>query len=983
MKSFAYVVLPVLLAVGFCKGDNEQSYSIGIIGKSPAAEQALREAGYPLTALTWDDFLEGKVTAERFSCLLFAQPRRFPCQARQALQRYMKDGGDLILLNGPAFEVPVFLHRGRWYSPEELLPRLAADAADRNLSIDFAKEDPARWIRDCDNPGSPSTLQKKEDGGLTCFEANIRQFSRWDTFRGPFQSKAGHNALWLKVRGSDNLRQLVVEIREQDGSRWVAVADCPHQWQEIVLLPSGFQFLPDGSPSGRGGSGDGLCLEKAAWLQFGMSYDYSPHPPADYQICLAQAGTAKIDLPDGFGKPLFEKILPIFSAQPFHQYNDAVSVRPAPNQSFFEGPAQTKLALKGTSAIGFPYINESKYTGILQVFDSWDRFRGFAAGVLEHYEGPYKGGQWLLFGVQAEHFYQSDLFKNCLLQTLQNIRKPNRLRQLAEAEKQAKEKRMPRPKSRLKPIRLSSDGKHFIDADGKPFFMLGVNYIGSFDCKTSHASDNFFYDKWEADFRKARNAGINCLRLWIEGLNADKNKMDSILHLADQYGLYLLLHPTAHPKEKGEDLTQLFTDLARLVSDEPAVIGYDLQNEPYITTVGAVRIAGRPSAVIQHDPYNRYAGKNLYEKEWVDVRALHGSDWPPVSEWASREERKALLAAYNILARWSTRYIHPLDYSSLYGWNTTLPLTGDLGPFFEAVNQTFADWLNLHIPALRSIHPSAFITVGYNSLLTALPANSRLDFVNHHLYQPPTSFENLRKAVTTFDRLREIWPDKPITLGEFGYSCGTRLPDGSTLDIYNAAVGELMIYLYAWTNGFDGAMSWMVSDWPIALIDYSAPWVSKTKQAYEAGFGMYYYDGTETGYPKPIVGALRTFRDYLDLYPSEKGKLELRPDSALQTGCGWLYQAPHALFAGAKTFQNEQILFRASQAANLMLYWTDKELYILSTADAQLTLKKSFLQSIFGTDNCSLEGRLKTSSKAEEIWTLELLESQPCRLRSL
>lgn len=66
-----------------------------------------------------------------------------------------------------------------------------------------------------------------------------------------------------------------------------------------------------------------------------------------------------------------------------------------------------------------------------------------------------------------------------------------------------------------------------------------------------------------------------------------------------------------------------------------------------------------------------------------------------------------------------------------------------------------------------------------------------------------------------------------------------------------------------------------------------------------------------------------------------------------------------------------------------MLYWTDKELCILSTADAQLSLKKSFLRSILGTDKCSLEGRLKTSSQAEEIWTLELLESQPCRLRSL
>lgn len=980
VPSFKRLVLFCLFSIALSKGGTEQKYSIGMIGESPETERILRQAGFLLTKLTWNDFLEGNGSTRQYSCLLFTQPRRFPYPARGCLLDYLQNGGDLILLDGPAFETPVYRYQGQWYSQSELLPLLVADASDQQLSVDFAQESPDRWVRDCDNVHLPSTLEKTQNNGRACFVANIRRFSRWDTFRGPFQSQTGHNALWLKAKGSENLRQLVVEIREQDGSRWVAVTDCPHQWQDIVLLQSDFRFLSDGSPPGRGGRGDGLCLGKAAWFQFGMSYDYSPHPSADYQISIQQAGTARIDLPDGFGKPLFEKTLPIFSSQLFHQYEDGVSVRPAPDQSFFEGPAETQMPVKGTSAIGFPYINESRYSGILQVFDAFDRPRGFAAGILEHYEGPYKGGRWLLFGVQTSKFYQSDIFKNCLLQILEKMKDPTRLPQIAQAERNVKGKRMPRPSSRLKPIRPSPDGKHLIDAEGNPFFMIGVNYIGSSDCKTSHASDNFFYDKWETDFRKARDAGINCLRLWIEGLDAEKSKMDSILYLANQYGLYLLLLPTAHPKEKGEDLTELFSNLARLVAEEPAVIGYDLMNEPYITTVGSVRISGRPNPLIKHDPYTRYADKDLYDKEWVDVRVQYGSDWPPVSEWSTRDERKVLLAAYNILSRWSSHYIHPRDYSSLYGFSDTLPMSSEWSDFFQDVNQTFADWLDLHIPAIRSLHPSALITVGYNTILTALPANSRLDFVSHHLYQPPSSFEDIQKAVSTFDRLRQIWPDKPITLGEFGYSCGTKLPDGSTLDIYNAVVPEMMIYLYAWAHNFDGAMSWMVSDWPAALMDHSAPWISKNKQDYEAGFGMYFFDGTPAGHPKPIVGALRTFREYLDLYPAEKGRLQLRPDSSLQTGCGYLYQSPHALFIGARTFENELIQFRSLQAANLMLYWNDQKLHILSTADSCLVLKKSFLQSIFGTDQCVLEGRVKSSSQPHDSWILELLESQPCRL---
>jgi hypothetical protein len=972
------VLLLSFFGINFSEGHPGRNYPIGILGDCPAAEQSLQKAGYSLSGITWDDFLNGSVSVQRFSCLLFAQSRRFPYAARQCLLQYLKSGGDLIILSGPAFEIPVYPYGGGWYSQEELLPRLAADAEDRRISVDFANEDPQRWTRDADNLNLPSTLTKKEEKGLFYFQADIQHFSRWDTFRGPFRSSPGHNVLWLKAKGSDNLRQMVVEIREDDGSRWVAVANLPHQWQEIALLQTDFQFLSDGSPHGRGGPEDCLAIEKAAWLQFGMSYDFSPHAAADYQICIQQAGTAKIELPDGFGKPLFEKVLPVFSIQPFHQYTDAVCVRPVPSQPFTASQTAMKMPLKGTSAIGFPYVNESKYIGILEVLDSIDRPRGFAAGILLHYGGPYKGGQWLLFGVQNELFYQTEFFTECLLQIVEKMQEPSLLKQLAQAEIDARSKRQPRPKSRLQPIRRSTDGKHLVYTDGSPFFMLGVNYIGSFDCKTTHASSNFFYDKWETDFRKARDAGINCIRLWIEGLDGDKAKLDSILYLADKYGIYLLLHPTAHPAENGEELTELFTKLAELAAEEPAVLGYDLMNEPYITTVGSIRIGGRPSAIIRHDPYNTYIAKGLYDLDWVNSRVQHGSTWPPLSSWSKDAQAQALLAAYNILSQYSSRCIAPRDYSSLYGISGPLPITEELAPFFGAVNQTFADWLNLHIPAIRSRHPSALITVGYNTILTALPANQQLDFVSHHLYQPPTSFEDIQKAVTTFDRLQKLWPDKPITLGEFGISCGTQLPDGSTMDIYNAAVNEILIWLYAWVNGFDGAMSWMISDWPVALMDYSAPWISKNRRSYEAGFGMYFYDGTETGQAKPIVGAVQTLRQYLDLCPPSKGNLRLVPSPELQSGCGYLYHNQNALFVGAKTFQNEHLRFHSPQAANLFLYWNGKEMRILSTADGELSIQNSFLQSILGAGPWKFRGRVKTPRQTETGWLLNLFENQPC-----
>jgi len=974
------ILAGLFLLTGCGWGQNSAAdYTIGIIGSSPSLEQALGEAGYPIQQISYQDVADGSVTVHQISCLVFVSSERFPYSGRNCLMQFLRDGGDLITMGGYAFKTPVYAHRGKLYSQNELLRTLVEDATDRHIVIDFSQADLSGWSRDCDNIKSPSTLSKVNKEGFECAQMDIRNFSRWDTFRGPFVSQPGQNALTLRIKGSDNLRKVVVEIRESDGSRWVAAADLSTQWQDIVILQTDFQFLPDGSPSGRGKSGDILSLDRAAYLQMGMSYDYSAHKIGDYQIWIQQAGTARVQTPEGFGLPLFDKMLPIFSDQPYHRFAGTSRLCVCPDQSFVSELPTKTLSVSGVSAIGFPYIDQSQYFGIVEVLDDFDRLRGFAAGILVHYNGPYKEGRWLLFGVENEEFYSTELFTQTVLRSLKKMQDRSLSASLAEAAAQARKKFMPRPKSSLRSLRLSPDGRHLQDSDGKPFFMLGVNYIGSFDCKTSHASKDFVFDKWETDFRKARRAGINCMRLWIEEMNADKKKMDSILYLADKYGIYLLLHPTAHPKEKGQDLADLFSSLAQLASGEPAIIGYDLMNEPYITTLGSVRIDGRASDILSHGPYSRYAEKDFYDKEWVDMTAKIRTGWPPLGDWISRQEAKDLLAAYSAVLRYSGRFIAAKDYSCLFGIDGALPVDPVYAEFFMSVDHTISDWIRVQKQAIRSQDPDGLVTVGYNTALALMPANESLDFVSHHLYQPPSSFVDMQKAVTTFDRLHSRWPEKPITLGEFGYSCGTQLPDGSILDIHNSAVGEMILYLYALANGFDGAMSWMVSDWPVALMDYSAPWIGKSRQAYEAGFGLYAYDGTLEGRAKPVVYAMRFLRDYLDTLPSGPGVFRL-VNADTQTGAGYIYENEGAFFVGMKTFQNDNISLNASAASNLMLCRIGKELRILSTADAVVSLKQTYLENILGPGEFRAEGVKKSFRRISGEYILELLEGQTCTI---
>jgi hypothetical protein len=176
-------------------------------------------------------------------------------------------------------------------------------------------------------------------------------------------------------------------------------------------------------------------------------------------------------------------------------------------------------------------------------------------------------------------------------------------------------------------------------------------------------------------------------------------------------------------------------------------------------------------------------------------------------------------------------------------------------------------------------------------------------------------------------------------------------------------------------------MSWMLSDWPVAEMDNSAPWIDKSRQRYEAGFGMYAYDGTQTGRPKPVVAAMKCLREYLETSPSKPGRFQLvKADT--QTGCGYIYENENALFVGMKNFANENIRFNASNAANLMLHWTSSRLNIVSTADTAVSIEKRFLDKILGQGQIQVEGKTKAFRSDPVRYDIELFEGQKCVITS-
>ena len=187
------------------------------------------------------------------------------------------------------------------------------------------------------------------------------------------------------------------------------------------------------------------------------------------------------------------------------------------------------------------------------------------------------------------------------------------------------------------------------------------------------------------------------------------------------------------------------------------------------------------------------------------------------------------------------------------------------------------------------------ITVGYDTAFAALPSNRQLDFVSHHV-MPPAWFAGRAGEPDHARPARRSWPDKPITLGEFGYSTGIPLANGY-LDRYTASVGEMIHYLYAFTKDYDGVKKWMLNDWPYKIMQHYGDWnQGDVTRVYEERFGLYYYDGTPAGRPKPIVHALRFVGEHIaGLAPS--GTLEIVP-APLSIGAGYVYKNKQALFIG-------------------------------------------------------------------------------------
>ncbi len=936
----------------------------------------LQSENFHVTFLSPSEMISERWTQENdVDCLILTDSPHCPGACFSGIKQFLRRGKHLILLGGKAFSDPSIMAENRLLTRAEMEMLLSSTPVN-HLFFDFSSGDLSSWSHNTNKPKHGSKLLLSDAPFGKCAELDIKNIGewQWDTFAAslPTPFPENDNLFCFQAKGGPLSPQLAVEIDEKDGSRWDATVDITVNWRRYALQESDFHFLSDASPKNRGGEKDHLHLQNAARVSFGLATGLARYHYGDNLIWVGEIGAAKTDMP--LSDTVFpdKPQLPLYGDYEPYDLGDALSAFAYSEQHVLPKNIRIMERFTGTSAVGFGLANKSSSIPLLEAKDAYGRYRGWALGMLVNYGGKYQGSCCVFSGITTQSFYRNSSFIDAIAESLKAIRDRNPVLQALRSSAAAM-KTLPRlttraPKSFL---RLSSDRCHFIQADGSKLFMTGCNYLG---CESRFCQ--LTLSSLEEDFRRAHLAGVNVFRIWVGSSDPDGSHRDAIRECARKYGIYLI-HQIGAVGVNGEEVMAKASETASYWRDEPMVLGYDLQNEPYLGTIAPIRFDGKPSPLLQLQPFEKYASK--IDRNWVETQVRQRPAWPQILGTPDEDELRNLYAAYWIFDRWISDFMNSTDDSSTFPkLNGQIPLTGEWEDFAVAVNETFAQWIERVGGAVRRADPNHFITVGYNTCLSCLPCNKHLDFVSQHVYEKPTNLTNVLKNVTTMDRLSVAWPNQPIALGEFGYTNGIQVGNGY-LDIYTSSVGEMIHYLHSYAQGYGGCLKWMLIDLPAPIVRDNIPWLTPDNY-YEERFGIYWDDGTPQGRPKPIARALAFLRLYAEK-DGDRGELEIVASNN-PIGTAYRFQSRDALFIGDTKYDSAFLSFRShtNKPGNIMLFRDGDAILFLSTVDATVQINPSQWSGSPRGIKGDITGNTGERRKNGDRITLEVLEGEPLRI---
>ncbi|WP_432799810.1 hypothetical protein [Poriferisphaera sp. WC338] len=912
-------------------------------GVSSIYIKQMRKAGFEVSALDISAITNPtKFNIELFDAVVLLNSDVAPARIMPHVHEFMLSGGDGVFLGGELFANPKSDLALAGKSEASINAKLLE--GESAFKIDIAKPFTNKtYTKESKHASQVMYTKPVIKHGRKGMVFTVKDFSDgWAGWAIPTKNVKTKNAnvmrLWL--RGDGHTPTVAFEIREKGGARWVTHLQPSTKWKNVAVRLDEFQLFRNGGDNTRGKKGDLPQLKNIAAVTVGFADEFFTTPSGDHTFSIAGVEFANVVLPK------ITHYENAFQANDFTLYcfdymkayglpaESSISLRKELKQYFdWEGGVGGG---RGVSAIGVALPFKSQFYPILEVNDKFDRYAGWGLSLLHNFDGKYKNGYWLFSGIDDASLIKNEQFVKVVIDAIKHIAKQDKKwRKHAELPYVKKGTRLGGKCSRL---RVSETGDALVDQSGKPVFLIGANYIGPSGRPFIYCGDKFWSSKLiESDFMQASAMGINAFRFWLGAeLVKDPKRTKTLIRAAEKSGIYLMIHLRGdgqveqHPVDVN-DIVNEFKPVIQAFKGQDVVIGYDLQNEPYITTIGAITVNGELSKIVKLRPAERY--KKYINTIQLERNVKEKPPWPLMPSWANEDVRRQLYAAEMLWNMIPT----PFDDDQ----------TCQLPPHVikevqGAVSATFDDWMSPFSVMIKEIDPNALVTVGYNTDLVTMACNKKLDWHTQHTYVRPRRVKDTLKNVKKMDLLRKLYPHHPASLGEFGYTCGFTIGD-KQLGPNASAVAEMSFYLYAYAHNHTGVFKWKMHDAPIPYAYDQIWWTQNSvkNMRYESAFGLTRYDGSPSGKTRPIGYGLAHFAKFIN-QKLPKGDLKLTSSGYLGD-VSYEYIAPNAIFIGHKQYTKHGLTFESSEPTNMMLSWYDKKLFVTSTADANITINAAML----------------------------------------
>ncbi|HEX2912846.1 MAG TPA: hypothetical protein VH186_18720 [Chloroflexia bacterium] len=363
-------------------------------------------------------------------------------------------------------------------------------------------------------------------------------------------------------------------------------------------------------------------------------------------------------------------------------------------------------------------------------------------------------------------------------------------------------------------------GTRFVDENGTPTFLMGVNYEGHTDRAWLLWEDaKFDPGLIDSNFGMVERAGLNTVRIFVSKTLRDNinggnwSKLDKIAELAANHHLKLLLTFNDYDEPNLAKEADFDRKVVDHYKNNSTFFGFDLKNEPQFGDIGTADFPAGVTTPLQDDAFIKAYGERMSNdavKQWRQTS--QGKAVIP----ARFDDRRAYLYA-NAYRLWQEFLSDSGAWVVSHSGKNSLdymdsPDSAKWKVYLDALSGTLAKYIEVRQGAIRAANPNAITTIGWSNIIfSKLAANSSLSFVSLHRFAAE-GISGLNTTVNLLENLRNTHAGKPVVLEEFGYS--NAHDNGSAVDPNLTADYETTLWLYLYGKGFAGGFKWMLTNFP-------------------------------------------------------------------------------------------------------------------------------------------------------------------------